>query len=52
MISGSPVVRLNLPERLNYSYRMFLLAKDRAYVNGIVDETGYVSGKGELLSIL
>jgi hypothetical protein len=31
---------------------MFLLAKDRAYVNDIVDEKGFVPGKGELLSIL
>jgi len=31
---------------------MFLLAKDRSYINDIVDDKGYVPGKGELLTIL
>jgi hypothetical protein len=31
---------------------MYLLAKDRSYINDIVDEKGYIPGKGELLAIL
>lgn len=31
---------------------MFLLAKDRSYINDIVDEKGMVPGKGDLLTIL
>jgi len=37
---------------MNHSYRLFLLAKDRAYINDIVDGNGLVPGKGELLTVL
>jgi hypothetical protein len=52
LIYASKIIKENLPERMNYGYRMFLLAKDRSYINDIVGEKGYVHKKGELLNVV
>jgi len=52
MICKSEAVRTAIPAKMSHSYRFFLLAKDKSYINDIVDEEGFVAGKGELLAIL
>ena len=37
---------------MGYGYRMFLLARDKSYINDIVDDKGYVHKKGELLNVI
>ena len=35
-----------LPGKIGYGLRMFLLNKDKTYINDVVDEKGYVYKKG------
>ena len=37
---------------MGYGLRMFLLSKDKSYINDIVDQKGYVPKKGELLQVM
>ena len=37
---------------MGYGLRMFLLSKDKSYINDIVDEKGFVPKKGELLQVM
>jgi hypothetical protein len=52
LIYTSELVKEFLPPRIGHQYRMFLLSKDRSYINDIVDEKGYVHKKGELINVL
>ena len=51
-ICNSPIVLANLPSKPGHAFRLYLLAKDRSFINDVVDEKGYVTGKGDLLAIL
>lgn len=51
-ICNSPVILSNLPPKSGHAYRLYLLAKDRSYINDIVDQKGYVPGKGDLMTVL
>ena len=52
LIYSSKVIQENLPKKIGYGYRIFLLARDISYINDIVDEKGYVYKKGELLNVV
>jgi len=52
LIYTSELLKEFLPPKLGHKYRMFLLSKDRSYINDIVDEKGYIHKKGELINVL
>ena len=51
-IFASQVIKEMIPSKMGYGLRMFLLSKDKSYINDIVDEKGFVPKKGELLQVM
>ena len=46
------MLKTQLPLSKGQNYRLFLLSKDRTYINDIVSRNGSVPGKGELSQVL
>jgi hypothetical protein len=52
MLISSDILKTQLPLSKGQNYRLFLLSKDRTYINDIVSRNGSVPGKGELSQVL
>lgn len=52
MILSSEILKTQLPLSEGHDYRLFLISKDRNYINDIVNRNGNVPGKGDITAVL